>query len=194
MNTTNPSQHRSKHAHTHHHLGLSLVEAIAVIVVLAIIGGSSAGLLVRAASAYAVSRDTAATHREASAALERITRELREAPPAETNDAAQYRAPIHEATTTTLRFGAGRWFTLENNTINWSEDDATTFNPLLTDVRSFTIVCLDDSQQPIPMPLQPDAIVHAITIAIEAGEASRPVTLRSSVFLRANLARLDMPE
>jgi len=175
-------------------LGLSLVEAIAVIVVLAIIGGTSAGLLVRASSAYASTRDTAATHRETSAALERIARELREAPPTPTDDHAAFRAPIHDATPTMIRFGTGRRLALDASTLNWSEDDGVTEHPLLTDVRSLSIICLDDQAQPLPMPLTPQAVVHTVSIAIEAGDPDRPVRLRTAVFLRANHARLDIAE
>lgn len=190
MTKTKATKLHTTHNNQHQRPGLSLVEAIAVIAVLAVIGGSSAGLLIRASTAYAASRDAASIHRETSAALERIARELRDAAPIPTDDASEYRAPIHEATATMVRFGNDRRLTLSGTMLNWSENNGADDWPILTDVRSFTLTYYDPDGTPIASPLPANPIVHSVSINIEAGSPDRPVKLRTTTFLRANLARL----
>ncbi len=116
--------------------GFTLIEAIATIVVLAIIGSIASLLILNAVDGYTDAATTAQLHIEASTAMDRIVRELRRVPL--DSGAAGVAPDINDVTPTSITWGANGELSLTGNNLQ-----VTTGGPplgdLLDDVIAFTV-------------------------------------------------------
>lgn len=162
--------------------GFTLIEAIATIVVLAALGSIASSILFTVSESYLKASAIAQMHNEASSAMERMVRELRNIPSTPTGvsiDATQTSSITWSGTSgvslngSQLRFShAGAHYALANNCI------------------AFQIQTFDHSGNVLPATMNAAQAQHVrriiVTITLEQNGLSH--TVRSGVYVRSAIA------
>ena len=176
-------------AHSH---AFTLIEMISVIVVLTILGSLGASILGQMARLYRDQAVVAEMHTEASAALDRIVREVRSIPV--DADAGQVAADIRLGSATQLQWGDSMHLRLTGSTLEWSED-LTNYHALLTQVTDLELQFYDEDDAAL-LTGPGDSLLEgetdtlsarrvAITLTVARDGTSE--TLSTKVFLRATM-------
>jgi prepilin-type N-terminal cleavage/methylation domain-containing protein len=168
--------------------GFSLVELISVIVVLGVIGTSTATLVSTYARAYSDAAVQSRLHVEASTALDRIVRELRSMP----GDPDHPDCPdIRSASMSEVRWGDTHHLRLRNGVIEISED-LVGYGVLLSDVTSLSLQFHDEDDRALLSgpgdQLIEDAEdtqrVRRVTVSITMSRSGRSEIVRTKLFTR----------
>lgn len=126
--------------------GFTLVEVIAVIVILGVLGGVTSSLILNGAAAFTDSSVRMQLHGEASVALDRLVRELREI---DADPAAGAPAPhITEASVSVLAWGDDSRLRLDGADLLLAADGAAE-RLLCNAVSEFSIAYFDESNRPL---------------------------------------------
>ncbi len=126
--------------------GFTLVEVIAVIVLLGVLGGVTSSLILSATAAFVDSSVRMQLHGEASVTLDRLVRELREI---DADPAAGAPAPhITEASASVLAWGDDSRLRLDGSDLLLAADGAAE-RLLCNGVSEFSIAYFDESNRPL---------------------------------------------
>ncbi len=167
-----------KAAHPHR-VGFTLVEAVATIAIIAALGSVSSTLVLTAIDGYTRSATAAQLHSEASIALDRIDRLLR-------NIAADGGSPeISSVTATSITWETNSTLSLSNGNIVFI-DEGGPQRVLLGDVASFQIRAFDESNSAMAVTLNGAACedIRRIAVAVTLERSGVTQSLRTKVFLR----------
>lgn len=174
-------------ARTHIRPGFTLVEAIATMVILGVLGLVTSRLIFTASDVYLSSATRAQISSDASAALERIVAELRQVPVrassspaapdlvAVTPESVEWRTGV-ASTSSVARSGTD---------LVWTESG--TSAPLARNVVGFTVACFDESGAALASNLSGSGLdaVRTVELSITVSRAGQSESLRTRVFLRS---------
>jgi prepilin-type N-terminal cleavage/methylation domain-containing protein len=165
----------------------TLVEMIAAMTILSLVGGTAAMLLFQGAAAARGIQTGAFDHDRLSAACERIVRELRAIEPRPGPGA---RAPdIDAVETQALAWNTGSSLTLEGSdlVLRAGDDEA---RVLLRDVGEFRVHAYAESGAELAPPLQGSAcdVVRRVSVTLGVTRNGRTDSLRATAFVRAMMA------
>jgi len=163
--------------------GFTLVEAIASITILALIGGLTSQIIFTASRSWMDAAAIAELERETSLALDRIITSLRsiERDPA----APEVALRIDAIGPNMIAWHGDHSLSLENDVLILREADATL--PLARNIASLTVTPFGPDGQMMPGELTDDTAGTArrITIGVVASRGDLELSLRTSVFLRS---------
>lgn len=162
----------------------TLVELLAAVIVIAVIGLVASGLIVRVATTNADTVTRGQVQSDLSAAMERIDRELRQIP-ARTGSTAPH---IDAVTPTSITFGASSSIGLSSGTLTISTGGSPA--TLLTGVSAMTVQCYDESNSALATTLSGSACdaIRRIMVTITVTRAGLSDSLRTKVYLRCTMA------
>ncbi len=167
--------------------GFTLIEAIATIVVLAIIGSIASLIILNAVDGYNDAATTAQLHMEASTAMDRIVRELRKV--GLDGGAAGVAPDINDVTPTSITWGANGELSLTGNKLQ-----LTTSGPplgdLLDDVSAFTVQTYDEDNAALGATLTGAACdpIRRIELDLTLQRGGVSTTLRTKLFVRSTMS------
>lgn len=167
--------------------GFTIVEAIAVISVLAALGSIASTLIYTSVSGYRNISTQAQLVEEGSTALERLQTELRKIP---LDSTASGTAPlISSVTATSMAWNSNYSLSLSGTQLSLTENGGTS-SALLNNVSSLTIQCYDESNTALAASLSGSACnsIRRIAITITLTRDSITTTLRTKVFLRSTMS------
>ena len=167
--------------------GFTLIEAIATIVILAALGSIASAIIVEASDGYVSARVHAQLHTEASIAMDRIVRELRNIPLDE--NASDVVPDIDSIDDESISWNDDYSISLSGSDIEIVEDGGPE-RMLLSDVSALNIQVFDDENDTLSQPrngAQCDAI-RRVQVTMTLSRHGVTETLRSKVFLRSTMA------
>lgn len=167
--------------------GFTLIELIATIVVLAVLGSITSLLVLNAVDGYSGAATLAQLHGEASIALDRAVRELRKI---ELDSVATGVAPnISSVTPTSIAWEPNSSLSLSGAQLMFVDNGATAA-VLLDDVSALSITTYDESNASLPASLAGDQCDPIRRIALDVTLQRHGVseTLRTKVFIRSTLS------
>ena len=173
--------------------GFTLIEALAVIVVLGVLGSIAASLVGEYGRQYSETATLADIHAELSTTLDRLVREFRAIP--FDSDAGQVAADIRLGSAAQLRWGDANHVRLNSSNLEYSSD-LTNYAVLLGDVSAFTLQYYDESDTPLlsdPSDTLTEGAadtmsVRRISISLTVTRNGVSDTLSAKVFLRSTMA------
>jgi len=166
--------------------GFTLIELIATIAVLSAVTTVVGMILLNAVDGYLRASARAQLHADASAALERIIRELRSIPV--DSGSTEPAADIDSIASSAITWEGDHVIELDGDRIVLTIDGAPA-RPLLKGVTSLDFDALDEDADSLALPLI-DAECEAVkqlAVTIVASRQGEVVTLRTRIFLRATL-------
>jgi type II secretory pathway pseudopilin PulG len=176
-----PSPRRTRHPHKVRR-GFTLVEAIAAMTTIAIVGTVSSSMIWVAVNAQTSAASTAQLSNETSAAMEFVIVQLRGIP----RLTGQAAPDISSVTPTSIRWSTNSSLVLSGTNLMYIEA-GTTPRILLSDVSTFTLQAYDDTNTALATTLSGTACDpirrFSVTVTLTRGGASE--TLRSKVYLRS---------
>jgi len=163
----------------------TLIEAIATIVVLGVIGSLVSSIILRSINDYTTIATSAQAQADLSSAMDRLDRELREIA---LKSGGGVRPDITTAGVNSITYATSKVFALSGTTLNYTDSSGTT--PLLDNVSTFTIQAFDADNTSLGATVSGAACDNirrlAITVAITRNNVTE--TLRTKVFLRNTLS------
>lgn len=166
--------------------GFSLVEVIAVIVILGLVGSAASSLILTAVASFTDTSVRLALHSEASVALDRIVREIREIDAAPEDN--QPNADIRSAGATELQWADSKSLRLVGGTLLLNTD-GTNEDALCTGVSDFAFDFRDDSNRSLLLGgrVADDDLARIQRIAVRLSLTRQGMTesLQTRVFIRA---------
>ena len=166
--------------------GFTLVEVIATIVILAVIGSIASRTIMVALDGYIRAATQAQLHTELSIAMDRIERELRKIP-GKVNYASV--APnITAVTANSLAWNGNYSLSLSGNELRFVENGAASAI-LLSDVTGFTVQTFDQSNNALGAALSGVGCdpIRRVSVDITLQRAGITESVRSKVFLRCTM-------
>lgn len=162
--------------------GFTLVELIATIVVLSILGTVSAGIIFTATDGYLSASTTASLHQNAALALDRMTRELREI----ARDGSNSVPLINELTASSIRWEDDSELFVVGSSLVFIENGAPPV-ALANDVSEFTVRTFDEESESLPLTMSGEACrdVRRIELSLTLARHGVSETVRTRVFVRA---------
>lgn len=167
--------------------GFTLIESIAAIVVLAVLGSITSLLILAAVDGYSDAATSAQLHGEASIALDRAVRELRKI---ELDSAAAGVAPnISSVTATSIAWEPNSSLSLSGAQLLFVDNGAAAA-VLLADVSALSIATYDESNTALAASLTGDQCDPIRRVALDVTLQRHGVseTLRTKVFIRSTLS------
>ena len=167
--------------------GFTLIEAIATIVVLAIIGSIASLLILNAVDGYTDAATTAQLHIEASTTMDRIVRELRKIPL--DSGAAGVAPDINDITTDSITWGANGEISLSGSKLQ-----ITTTGPPLRDildgVTAFSVQTYDEDNAALAATLTGAACdpIRRIELDLTLQRNDQSASLRTKLFVRSTMS------
>lgn len=166
----------------------TLVEAVATITVLGVLGSVTSGIIVQATDGYIEARIRGQLHAEASVALDRIAREIRSIP---LDAAASGIAPdIDNCLASYIEWNAlgNRISTADGDLL--LKKNAGTAQVLMNDVTAFSIAAFDESNTQLGFNLSGATCdpIRRLEFTLTAVREGTTVTLRTRVFLRSTMS------
>jgi len=171
--------------------GFTLVELIASMVVLAIVGGVSSSILLHSADGYLAASTTSQLHHELSVAMDRLARELRRI---DRDPAAATIAPHIDAVTATSmawRDADGDALSLDlMGDVLWFAAAGGPPRVLLRDVAAFAIRTYDEDSGLLPSSLSADACdaIRRVEVSITLARSGGSEMLTARVFIRSTMS------
>ena len=167
--------------------GFTLIESIATIIILAIIGSMASMIIVNAVDGYVDAATEAQLHTEASTAMDRIVRELRKIP---LDSAAAGVAPdIDDVTATSITLATGTQIILVGNKLQIA-NAGPPLKDLLEDVTAFSVQTYDESNTDLAATLTGAACdpIRRIALELTLQRAGAIATLRTKLFIRPTMS------
>jgi len=165
----------------------TLIEAVATIVVLAVLGSLASTIIVEATDGYFSGQVHAQLHTEASIGMDRIVRELRNIPLDE--DAPDIAPDIDAVTNTSITWQTNNSLSLNGTDLELVNDGAAS-RVLLSNVSAFSIQTYDESNNALNQPLQATQCdpIRRVQISVTLTRHGESETLRAKIFLRSTMA------
>lgn len=166
--------------------GFTLVEAIATMTILAVVSVGASRIIFAAVDAYAADATRAELTMDLSAAFERMTAELRSIP----SRGGQPGTPwIDTVSASSIEYGDGASIELSGTDLVLTTGDGAP-RRLLSGVSAFTLVCLDESGQPLTLPLAGTGCdqIRRVQLTVTRTRNGVSETLRTRVYLRCAMA------
>jgi prepilin-type N-terminal cleavage/methylation domain-containing protein len=166
------------------HRSFTLVEVIAAMTIISIIGLLSTFVLTEAVDGYADASTRGELHLELSVAMDQVTRELRSIP---LDAAAASLAPdISNVDLTSIDFGATGSLQLTGNDLVLARPGETPAT-IMAGVTDLTITAFDESNANLALPRTGTACdpIRRLSISITAAQAGITETLRTKLFIRS---------
>jgi len=162
----------------------TLVELVATLVVLGMLAVVTAPMLMESVEGYAAASGRAQLHTEASLAMERMTRELRNIAPA--GEGPEPR--IDEVTGTSITFNDDERLWLEGSALRLRVEGVEAV--LATDVAWFELEAFDESDEVVALPVRGAATedVRRLRVSITLAREGVSERLEAKVFLRAGMS------
>lgn len=167
--------------------GFTLIESLATIIILAIIGSLASMIIVNAVDGYVDAAIEAQLHTEASTAMDRIVRELRKIP---LDSAAAGIAPdIDVVTATSITLATGTQITLVGNKLQIANAGPPLID-LLDDVTAFSIQAYDESNAALAATLTGAACdpIRRIALDLTLQRSGATASLRTKLFIRPTMS------
>src|SRR5436190_5330354 len=163
--------------------GLTLIEAIATIVILATMGSVASAILLTSMNGYTNSAIKVEMHSEESIALDRIIRELRKCP---RDAAAGVTAPLISSVTASSLAWNNNYSVSKSGTNLMFVENGATSRILLSDVSSLTVQTYDESNVALAATLSGAACnaIRRVQITITMSRYGVTETLRTRLFIR----------
>ncbi len=174
------------HPHRRTRRAFTLVEAVAAIAILALLGSVASRLVLTATTAWHDGATSAQLHEELSIALERITKDLR----AIGRDESAPPAPrIASLTPTSIAYNAASSLALSGDELIVVESGAPPV-PLLSGVSSFSLLAFDENNDPLPSTLTGAQTrpIRRIEVSITLDRHGVTQTLRTRIYLRSTMS------
>lgn len=175
-----------------HHAGFTLIESIAVIVVLSIVATTAALLVGQMATMYRDRAVQGQLHVEASVALDRMMREIRSI--ANTDDEGTTIPNITSATTTALQWESGKFIDVNSGNLRLNADGSNT-DILATDVSAIAFNYFDDAHTSLlsgsSVPTDDLGSVRRVSVSLTLTRHGESETLQTLVFLRSMMIASD---
>ena len=172
---------RPRHAH-----GFTLVETIAVMSILAIIGSIASTLIYTGISSYRDASTLGQIHEEEATAMARLAVELRKIPLSST---AGVMAPqISSVTATSISWGANSSLALSGSQLRLVESGGAA-SILLDNVTGFAVQCYDESDAALAAALSgPQCYpIRRIKVSFTVSRQGISDTLRAKFFIRSTM-------
>ena len=169
------------------HRGFTLVETIATIVILAAIGSVASFVLATATDGYFDASTRVQLHSEASIAMDRVLRELRNV---ELDTGASGVAPnIASVATSAITWNDDYALSVSGTDLLFQEDGAAAA-VLAGDVSAFTISVQDESNATLSLPRSGTDCdgIRRVTVTLAMTRYGVTETVRSKIFLRSTLS------
>lgn len=167
--------------------GFTLIEAIATIIILAIIGSMASMIIINAVDGYVDAATEAQLHMEASTAMDRIVRELRKIP---LDSLAAGVAPdIDDVTATSITLASGTEISLSGNKLRLANAGPPA-KDLLKDVTAFSVQAYDESNTALAASLSGAACdpIRRLELDLTLQRAGATATLRTKLFIRSTMS------
>lgn len=163
--------------------GFTLVEMIATITVLSVIGTVASGIILHAADGYLDASTTAQLHSELSVAMDRAVRELRKIPLASGVPA------IDAVTATSITWSTDYSLALSGNDLNLTLDGGAAA-VLLSDVTALTIQTYDEDNAALAASLAGAACdpIRRIELNLTVERYGVSDSLRTRIFVRSTMS------
>jgi len=171
-------------ARPRHPRAFTLIETIAAMVVVSIIGTLTSGILYTAVGSYRDASTRAQIHNDCSAAFDRLTKLLWSIP---RDSSASVVAPlISSVTSTSITWNTNWTLTLSGTQLMLTENGATA-RPILENVTSFTVSCFDESNAAMAASLSGAATqsIRRIQIQVTVTRQGIAETLRARAYIRS---------
>jgi Tfp pilus assembly protein PilE len=167
--------------------GFTIVEAVAVMTVVATLASVSSTIIVTAVGSYRDATVKAQLHEEASIAFDRLTRSLWSI--SRDSSAAVVAPQISSVSATSISYNGNWTLTLSGSQLQLSENGAAA-QTLIDSVTSFAISVYDESNAAISLPASGAATQAIRRIQIQVTNSRQGVseTLRTRVFLRCTMS------
>ena len=166
--------------------GFTIIEMIATIVILAIVGSLVSSILMSATSGYSRGATAAQLHGELSMALDRVDRELREI---ELDQAAASTAPdISAMTASSITWNTDCSLSLSGSNLMLTMNGGTAA-VLLSNVTAFTLAAYNESNTALAASLSGSACdpIRRLSVQITTQRYGVTESLRTRVFLRCTV-------
>lgn len=166
--------------------GFTLVEAVATITILAVVSMAASRIIFAAADVYAGEATRAELTLDLSAAMERMTTELRAIP---SRDASPGTPWIDSATASGVTFGDGSMLALVSDRLELTIEGGPA-RVLLEDVTAFELAYFDEAGQSINAPVVGAArdTIRRIGVSVTRGKHGVVEQLRTRVYIRSTAA------
>lgn len=170
--------------------GFTLVELIATIVVLSILGTVSAGILFTATDGYLSASTTAALHHDASLAMDRMTRELREV----ARDGSDAVPHINEVAANSIRWEDESELYVQGTSLMFIENGGSPV-VLANDVGAFLVRTFDEDNDALPLAMSGNEChdIRRIELTLTVSRHGESEMLRTRTFVRAAMSDGDGP-
>jgi prepilin-type N-terminal cleavage/methylation domain-containing protein len=166
--------------------GFTLIESIAVIVILSIIATTAALLIGQMATMYRDRAVQGQLHVEASVALDRLMREIRAIE--NTDDEGTTIPNITGASTTEIQWGAGKLIDVDSGNLRLNADGTNT-DILATDVSAIAFNYFDDTHTSLlsgsSVPSDDLGSIRRVSVSLTLSRYGETETLHTLVFLRS---------
>ncbi len=162
--------------------GFTLVEAIAALTIIAVLGSVSSRIVYSAISSVRDGSDRAQLHAEGCAAMETLLSALRDV-----SRTAAGGGNITSVTASSITYNTTQTVALSGTTLNFTDTaQSGTAQPMLRNVSSFAIQCYDQDGTALATSLSGSGIdpVRRVQITITLSKNGLSETIRSRVFLR----------
>lgn len=173
---------KHRHVTTRQRVGFTLVEAIATIVVLGVLGSIAASILFTVSEGYLKASATAQMHNEASSAMERMVRELRNIPSTSAG------VSIDAVQASSITWSGTSGFSRSGSQLRFSHAGANYV--LANNCTAFQIQTFDHNGNALPAAMNAAQAEHVrrivLTITLEQNGLSH--TVRSGVYVRSAIA------
>lgn len=167
--------------------GFTLIEAVATIVILSIIGSLASTIIVTAVDGYVAAATTAQLHTEASTAMDRIVRELRRV--GLDNSANGVAPDIDSVSPTSVTWGGGNQLRLTGTKLRLAIAGPQ-LHELLDDVAALTIQTYDEDNVALGANLTGSACdpIRRIEIDLTLQRNGVSSSLRTKLFIRSTMS------
>jgi prepilin-type N-terminal cleavage/methylation domain-containing protein len=162
----------------------TLIETIAAMVVVAVIGSLTSGILYTAIGSYRDASTRAQIHNDCSAAFDRLTKLLWSIP---RDSSASVVAPlISSVTSTSISWNTNWTLSLSGTQLMLTESGGTA-RPVLEDVSSFTVSCFNESNAAMAASLSGAATqpIRRIQIQVTVTRQGTSESLRARAYIRS---------
>jgi len=164
--------------------GFTLIETIAAMVIVSIVGSLTSGILYTAIGSYREASTRAQLHNNCSAAFDRLTKVLWSIP---RDTTASIVAPlISNVTATSITWNSNWTLTLSGTQLLLTEAGGTA-RPVLEDVTAFSVSCFDESNSALAASLSGAATqaIRRIQIQVTVSRQGVTETLRARAYIRS---------
>lgn len=172
--------------------GFTLVESLAAITIIGVLGSLTSQLVLRAAQIYSESATRAQLHAEISSSLDRIDKELRQI--AIRTPYASVAPGIDSVTDTSITWqdaGSQRTLATAGGSLTYFDQSSNTTSTLMGPAAalSISVAAFDESGSPITLPASGAACdgIRRISFTISATRSGITESLRTRVFLRCTM-------